>query len=388
MGNLSKPAILFCMRYPDDQGFVWKTIALTRDLIASHLKTFNCFIAFPVLTGKPAHVFRNMTPVELDCYGTAVGQKKEISRFVKENGVAAIVYMSALPSTLDMKFLRSLGVMTINTENDSFDRSKTDSIFLQSVKFLLRSVGKRGIHDLHIANATSQGEWLRRHAKIPSSHLAVIPNGVDCTYYQPSRKNFFEAPDPEHRRIICVGQARGEKRIEWIIRAAAKVFSQPEFIDVSFVYIGDGPMLTSWVSLANDLRLNERFIFAGKKSDLLGDYQSAFLMVHAAERESFGLAVVEAMACALPVVACRAAGPSETICHGETGTLVDIDDEEGFRLAIERYLRNPDLAKRHGNAGRQRAIEKFSISRQAEDMARVIEGKLQQSRYLQGRSLS
>ncbi|WP_170168101.1 glycosyltransferase [Pseudorhodoferax soli] len=371
------------MRYPDDQGFVWKTIALTRDLVASHLKQFNCFIAFPVLTGRSAHVFRNMTPVELDCYGSGDLHKQKLARFIKERGVVAIVYMSALPSTLDMAFLRAVGVMTVNTENDSFDRSKTDSLLVQGVKFLVRTVAKRGIHDLHIANAESQGEWLRRHAKIPSSHLAVVPNGVDCNYYKPSLQNISKAPG---RQIICVGQARAEKRIEWVIRAAAAVFLQPEFADVSFVYVGDGPMLATWVGLANDLQLKERFVFAGRKSDLLEYYQSAFLMVHAAERESFGLAVVEAMACALPVVACRAAGPSETICDGETGALVGIEDEEGFRLAIAAYLRNPEMARRHGDAGRQRANERFSISRQAEDIAKVIEDRLRQSRYMRGRS--
>ncbi len=95
-------------------------------------------------------------------------------------------------------------------------------------------------------------------------------------------------------------------------------------------------------------------------------------MVHASERESFGLVLVEAMASGLPLVACAAAGPSEIVVDGQTGKLVSVDDEPGFRQAIEFYLRNPLIAKKHGAEGRKRAVQMFSIDRQARDMANAI----------------
>jgi glycosyltransferase involved in cell wall biosynthesis len=95
-------------------------------------------------------------------------------------------------------------------------------------------------------------------------------------------------------------------------------------------------------------------------------------MAHAAERESFGLVLAEAMACGLPVVASAAAGPQEIVAQGATGQLIPIDDEIGFGTAIERYLSEPKLARLHGAAGRERVCAQFSIHRQARDIAAAI----------------
>jgi glycosyltransferase involved in cell wall biosynthesis len=369
----SRKGILFCMRYPDDQGFVWKTIAQTRDATASALNAFQNYIAFPELTGNPVHTFRHMEPVELDCYTLDPAGKSRLKQFVEEKGIVAIVYMSAMASTLDMKFLRSLGVATINTENDSFDHSKRDSSAKKIAKFIIRRVLRRQIHDLHVANAASQGDWLTSYAQIPKNRMIVIPDGVDCTYYTPRQDESEHGYlNPDNRWVICVSQSRAEKRVDWIIRAAAHMLRQDEFADVRFVYVGDGPLLAQWRDLAKQLGLERRFHFAGAQPDLRPYYRSSSLMVHASERESFGLVLVEAMACGLPLVACAAAGPSEIVVDGKTGTLVGVDDESGFRQAVEFYLRNPTIANKHGAEGRKRAEQMFSIDRQARDIASAI----------------
>jgi hypothetical protein len=143
----SRKGILFCMRYPDDQGFVWKTIAQTRDATARALNAFENYIAFPELTGNPIHTFRHMKPVELDCYTLDPAGRSRLKQFVEEKGIVAVIYMSALASTLDMTFLRSLGVVTINTENDSFDHSQRDSFAKRIGKFIIRRLLRRQIHD-------------------------------------------------------------------------------------------------------------------------------------------------------------------------------------------------------------------------------------------------
>ncbi|KQP39782.1 glycosyltransferase family 4 protein [Pseudorhodoferax sp. Leaf274] len=368
------------MRYPDDQGFVWKTIGHTRDLVAGHLLQFKCYVAFPKLTGNSAHRFDFLEPVELDCYDMADGAKAKLRDFVVGHDVVAIVYMSALPSTLDMDFLRRSGLRSINTENDSFDHARRDPWATKFAKFLVRRVLRRQLHDLHIANAVSQGEWLRAYAQIPADRLVVIPDGVDCTHFVPRSASTPSVLDPRYRWVVCAGQARSEKRIEWVIRAASRIIESGAFPDVAFVYVGSGGMLPAWKELAATSGLADRFHFAGHHADLRPYYQSAVLMVHASELESFGLVIVEAMACGLPVIACRAAGPSETVVDGVTGCLVDVDDEQGFNDAIDRYLARPDLAQEHGSAGRARAMQKYSIFRQAADIAAAIEDTLSKRR--------
>lgn len=369
---MSAPNILFCMRYPDDEGFVWKTVARLRDMVAGELDDRQGFIAFPQLTGKSVHHFAHLRPVEIDCYRLNQQDRAELGRLVAANRIGAIVYMSALPATLDLGFLRSLGLVTINTEEDSFELNRRDPLPKRIAKFMVRRVLGLQSHNLHIANSRSQGEWLHRHAQIPRRRLVVIPNGVDCTHFVPAPSGQLPALDPQRRWVICVSQARAEKRVDLILRCAARIAARPEFDDVSFVYVGAGEQLETWRELAHDLGIWKRVHFAGRQEDLQPWYQAASLMVHAAQRESFGLVLAEAMACALPVVACAAAGPSEIIADGETGQLVPIDDEAGFWAAIEHYLRDPALARAHGMAGCERVNRLFSIHRQSAEIAAAI----------------
>ena len=217
-----------------------------------------------------------------------------------------------------------------------------------------------------------ESELLRSHAQVPPSRLVVISNGIDCTRFVPGRTKIPPVPDPARRWVICVSQARAEKRVDLILRCAARILAQPAFADVSFVYVGAGAELNNWRLYARDLGIADRVHFAGRQEDLLPWYQSACLMVHAAKRESFGLVLAEAMGCALPVVATASAGPSEIIADGETGRLIACDDEEGFTAAIEHYLADPALARSHGLAGRERVCRLYSIHRQASAIAAAI----------------
>ncbi|MCZ8319964.1 MAG: glycosyltransferase family 4 protein [Novosphingobium sp.] len=367
-----RPNILFCMRFPDDEGFVWKTVARLRDMVAGELAERHCYIAFPQLTGRSVHHFAHLQPVELDCYRLGQDDRQALAALVAKHQIGVIVYMSALPATLDLPFLRSLGLVTVNTEEDSYDHNQRDPHAKQLAKFVLRRVLRRQLHDLHIANSPSQGEWLARYAKIPPQRLIVVPNGIDCTHFVPAEPGQAPILDPARRWVICVSQARADKRVDLILRCAARIAAQPQFADVSFVCVGDGDQLEGWRSLAEALGIASRVLFAGQQDDLRPWYQSAFLMAHAAERESFGLVLAEAMACGLPVVASAAAGPQEIVAQGATGQLIPIDDEIGFGTAIERYLSEPKLARLHGAAGRERVCAQFSIHRQARDIAAAI----------------
>lgn len=377
---MERCGILFCMRYPDDVGFVWLTVARLRDLAASLLPDHDCYIAFPRLTGHSVHHFNSLQPVELDCYDLTEANKAALAQFTRRHGVAAIVYMSALPTTLDLAFLRRLRLLTINTEEDSFVHKLADPPLKRLAKFLVRRVLRRQLHDLHIANSASQGTWLARHAQIPPERLIVIPNGVDCTRFVPLPPGQSPSLDPHQRWVICASQARAEKRVDLILRCAARICAETDMQDVRFLYVGDGEMLPRWRDLARDLGLETRFHFAGQQSDLLPYYQASCLMVHAAERESFGLVIAEAMACGLPVVASAAAGPRDIIEHGVTGSLVAIEDEEAFCASVAFYLRNAGLARVHGLAGRRRVEALFSIHRQAQDLAAAIKQTVEKAR--------
>ncbi|TCS38558.1 glycosyltransferase involved in cell wall biosynthesis [Paucimonas lemoignei] len=378
----AKPGVLFAMRYPNDIGYVWNTIALSRDFAASHLiAEARCFIAHPELTPNPAYSPQNLQPVALDCYSKKAVDLESLERFIQVHNIRVIVFMSALPSTLDMGLFRRLGVRTINTENDSFDPAKRDSLLLHALKFCMRRVLKRQIHAYHLANAESQKDFLLRYALIPPNRVRVIYDGINCERYSPGGRQVACAQtglDPERCWVISVSQARPEKRIDRMIRIARRVIDARPKANIGFVYVGasNSPIFSEWQALAAELKLGDRFLFAGAQNDLVPFYRAANLMAHTSELESFGLSIVEAMACGLPVVASAAAGPQETISHGQTGILVDLQDDDAFANAILHYLDNEALRERHGIMARERALALFNIERQAVEMAELISGLL------------
>jgi glycosyltransferase involved in cell wall biosynthesis len=157
-----------------------------------------------------------------------------------------------------------------------------------------------------------------------------------------------------------------------IIRALKRVIQERASQKIGFIFVGDGECIPEWTNLAKELALDVQIHFAGRQDNVVPYYQAASLMVHASRRESFGLAIVEAMSCELPVVATKSAGPNETIGDGTTGALVDSEDLEALVDSILRYVDDEDLRAIHGKAARRRVVEMYAMARQGQELANHI----------------
>lgn len=92
-------------------------------------------------------------------------------------------------------------------------------------------------------------------------------------------------------------------------------------------------------------------------------YQQAHIFVLSSDEEGLGITILEAMASGLPVVATDCGGPSTAVVHGETGFLIPKGDPQLMATAIQTLLDDTRLATSMGQAGRQRAIERYSIEK-------------------------
>lgn len=371
-----KPSIVFTMRYPDDTGYVWNFTASVRDRASSALLArANVYMAFPTLTGNPSYQPKNMTPVELDCYDNSPAGRAAIERFVRAHNVKVMVFMSALSHTVCLDLLRGLGVRTLNTENDSFDPRQRDDILKRSVKFLVRRVLGRQQHDLHLANSVAQQQFLLNYQMLPPARVVLMRNSVDPVRFCPGDAAAAFARtglDAGRFWVLAVAQARPEKRVDRLLQVIHDVVQARPDKRVGFVYVGDGPMLDNWRRQATDLGLADVCVFAGQQNDVVPYYRSASLLVHAAERESFGNAIVEAMACGIPVVASAALGPKETIMEGQTGALIDLDNFAMFTRAVLRYVDDPAMTKLHGMNARVHVDSAYNVVRQSKEFAAHI----------------
>jgi glycosyltransferase involved in cell wall biosynthesis len=172
--------------------------------------------------------------------------------------------------------------------------------------------------------------------------------------------------------IGIVGRLSPVKRQDLFLHAAAQVASVRP--DLRFVVVGDeilgtdGDYAAGLKSLASELGIGDRVVFAGEQQDAYAWIAALDVLVHAAEREPFGLVLVEALALGKPVVAVDAAGPAEIVEHGRSGLLVSAGDADAFSAAILRALSDPAICR-----GARTRARSFTDVRMAEAFSRVLD---------------
>lgn len=131
--------------------------------------------------------------------------------------------------------------------------------------------------------------------------------------------------------------------------------------DTHVVLFGQGPLQEDIRRSASHRGLDARVRFAGFRPDMERLYACLDVLVHPAREEGLGVALLQAGAAAVPVVACRAGGIPEVIVHDETGLLVGPGDPRGLAEAICRLVESPAQRRAMGTAARRRVREAFSV---------------------------
>lgn len=236
--------------------------------------------------------------------------------------------------------------------------------------------------DAFIAVARPQAQYLAEHEGCPARKVFVIPNGVDCQRFQPC------APDAELRVrlglapgdpvVSIVAALRPEKNHELLLEAARLV--RDELPRLRVLVVGDGPRRAALEDLAGQLGLDEAVRFVGTQSDIPGLLGLTDVLALSSHNEANPVSILEAMACAKPVVATRVGSVDQTVLDGQTGYLVAPGD--GVQLAdrLLRLLRDPETAAAMGRKGRQQVLDHWSVERMVrgyEDLvARLYERKV------------
>src|SRR5262249_13580256 len=120
--------------------------------------------------------------------------------------------------------------------------------------------------------------------------------------------------------------------------------------------------------------LSAQVSFIGNCDKILEIMRDADALLHTAETEAFGMALIEAMAVGLPVIAPNCEGPAEIIEHQRCGFLVTPKDVNGYVGAIQTLLRNEDWAASPAGAAREGVKPFFGAARMAQEIASVYDG--------------
>jgi glycosyltransferase involved in cell wall biosynthesis len=195
---------------------------------------------------------------------------------------------------------------------------------------------------------------------LPAEKIEVVHYGLDGLPVPWAEGP--EVPLPQDARVLlCVSRLAEQKGVDVAVRALARVREiEPRAV---LVVLGEGP---------ERARLAGEGVFLpGRVGDVASWYRRAELLVHPARWEGFGLALLEAMLAARPVVATRVSAAPEIVVDAETGVLVPPDDAPALAEAVLGLLADPARAAAMGDAGLARARSEFSVEKMAERTATV-----------------
>jgi colanic acid/amylovoran biosynthesis glycosyltransferase len=191
--------------------------------------------------------------------------------------------------------------------------------------------------------------------------VEVIHCGVDLDQFQLAQSGRSEV------QIICIGTLHAVKGQIYLLQACALL--QERGLDFTCHFVGDGPDRESLEHQASELGISEQVVFHGlcereRVRALLAQMHIAVApSVPSADgrREGIPVALMEAAACGLALVASRLSGIPELVEDGETGCLAEPGDSEGLANAIDRVARSPELGQQLGNAVRNRLETDFNL---------------------------
>ena len=229
-----------------------------------------------------------------------------------------------------------------------------------------------GSADAVVANS----QWTREQAQTVLRELGldplaervrVVPLGTDPEQFRPgidthavrARYNVNGSA-----WVLTVARLEPYKGVDMALRAVAQV--RRDGLDVNYLVVGSGKKRKEYQKLAEELKIADHVRFVGNvpEAELPAVFNIASAYVGVSRRadgsrvEGFGVALAEASACGLPVIAGQSGGLAEAVRDGETGLVVNPDDPEAVADALKRLLGDQLLARRLGQSGRK-AVETY-----------------------------
>jgi glycosyltransferase involved in cell wall biosynthesis len=259
-----------------------------------------------------------------------------------------------------------------------------DVIHIHSVKLawsvlVARRLGARVV--FHIHELPRRISWQLR-AAIAAANCVVFCSETCAAHFAgvPARQrrtivnamHFADSPPARQegvgRKVVMVGSINRNKGQDLLLRAFTRLRNREAEL---WLYGTTGLSAHKYV---HDLKryaethgVAARVFFPGPASDVFQVFADASVVVHTSWTESFGMALVEAQSCGVPVIAHDLEGMREVVVDGVTGFLVEPADIDALAARIDELLETPDLRSRMGNAGYRMVRERFSMAARIAD---------------------
>ncbi len=234
-----------------------------------------------------------------------------------------------------------------------------------------------------VALSDSHAAYLRDSEGIPGSKLVVIENGIDCERYanvdgkEAALERTRLGIGGEDRVVLMVAALRPEKAHESLLAAAAALVTSPD--SWKFLVVGDGELREALESKAGEMGLGAQVLFLGERADipvLLALSDVLVLPSHDAV-ETLPLAVLEAMAAGVPVVASSVGSLPDVLENDVNGKLITPADADGLARAVRDIITDRTKSARMTDNARETVRERYGVGRMVARYQALFEGLLE-----------
>jgi len=236
-------------------------------------------------------------------------------------------------------------VASIHTRFETYLAYYHLEVLEPAARAMLRRLYRRC--DAILAPSESSAAVLRNQRM--NRDIAIWSRGVDREQFHPGRRDMAWRRSigigDKSLAIAFLGRIVMEKGLDVFADAVDALAARG--VEHRVMVIGEGPARPWFEQRLPDAR----FVGQQEGPDLAHALASADVFFNPSITETFGNVTLEAMACALPVVAAEATGTTSLVQDGHTGLLVEPGNAEAFADALEAYARDPALRRRHGKAG-------------------------------------
>ncbi len=207
---------------------------------------------------------------------------------------------------------------------------------------------------------------------VPADRTVTVHEGIDVDRARAAPAvNVHEAFWLPHGAPVVgnVAALVPHKGQRYLIDAARLVIQ--DVPDARFVILGDGELRGHLEKQVHDQHLEKHVLLPGFRTDVLGCIKGFDLFVMSSVTEGLGTSLLDAMACARPIVATDAGGIPEIVTDGVNGLIVPARDHRALADAMVRALKDPAMCQRMGAAGLAVVSERFTVERMVAETAGV-----------------
>ena len=235
----------------------------------------------------------------------------------------------------------------------------------------------------YVAVSKDLDDYLERAIGVPQFRRSLITNGVDTQAFLPAQGAPSAVPGcpfvlGENWLLGTVGRLQSVKNQPLLIRAFVRLLQDhPEAaIRMRLVVVGEGPLRAEIETLLANANVSHLAWLAGARDDVADVLRMLNCFVLPSQAEGTSCTLQEAMACGLPVVATAVGGTPDILKHGESGFLVDSDDEAAMANAIWALYTDKAKTLRLAQTARDWALQNFGLDAMVHSYETLFSGRL------------